>query len=158
VLAVSCLLPDELSSALMLCQTCQVPISTALAGLTLAKPGWLQTLFFLHVHLHVGLCTRQIWHIITTGSENSCHSREFVIDITHLFGASQYQAFVPLKSPSDVKFCCAFLANGHMESILNSKYPHFGVVVPLFPLITTKILLRTCFCSRADSYNLDFIC
>lgn len=50
------------------------------------------------------------------------------MDITHLFRASQYRGSVPFKSPSDVKFCLAILANGHMESIFNSKYPHFGVV------------------------------
>ena len=50
------------------------------------------------------------------------------MDITLLFGASQYQASVPFKFPSDVKFCRAILANGHMESIFSSKYPHFGVV------------------------------
>lgn len=70
----------------------------------------------------------QFWHTITTGSKNSCHSQEFAVDTTHLFGGSQYQASVPFKSPSDVKFCCAILVNGHMESIFNSKYPHFGVV------------------------------
>lgn len=41
---------------------------------------------------------------------------------------SQYQASVPLKSPSEGKFCCAIPANGHMESIFNSKSPHFRVV------------------------------
>lgn len=50
------------------------------------------------------------------------------MDITHLFGAIQYQASVLFKSPSVTIFCHAILANGHMESIFNSKYPHFGVV------------------------------
>lgn len=50
------------------------------------------------------------------------------MDIAHLFRVSQYQASVLFKSPSDVKYCHAILANGHTESIFNSKYPHFGVV------------------------------
>lgn len=58
--AVSHLLPAKLSSALMVWQTCQVPISTALAGLTLAKPEWVQARFSLDIHPHVGSCMRQI--------------------------------------------------------------------------------------------------
>lgn len=50
------------------------------------------------------------------------------MNITQLLTDGQYQAPVPLKSSSEGKFCCAILANGHMESIFNSKSPHFRVV------------------------------
>lgn len=63
-----------------------------------------------------------------TGSENSCHSWNFAMDMTHPFGESQNQASVPFESPSDVKFCCEILSNEHMESIFNSEDLHFGDV------------------------------
>lgn len=52
--------------------------------------------------------------------------------VCYRYNSSLWREPIPglcdIKSPSDVKFCRAVLANGHMESIFNSKYPHFGVV------------------------------
>lgn len=127
--ALSQLLPDKLNSASM---PLADPWGSHSYSPGRSHPGASarqgQAHFSLNVHPHVGSCMRQTWHIITTGSENSCHSWDFAMNITQLLTDGQYQAPVPLKSPSEGKFCCAILANGHMESIFNSKSPHFRVV------------------------------
>lgn len=96
--------------------------------LWLCQPSWVKIHFSLDVHMYIHTWDPAWGGFGTsngTGSENSCHLRNFAMDVTDPFGEKQNQAPVPFKSPWDVKFCCAILSNGHMTSIFNSRYLHF---------------------------------
>lgn len=108
----------------------------------LCHPECVQTHFSLDARSHMGSCNK-------ADLAHHYHWFRKHVPVTRVhYGyspslwRSQYQASVPLKCPSYVKFCHAIPANGHMESIFSSKYPHFRVAFPSISFHHSKAFIK----------------